>query len=163
MAELKFIFGTKRNPIVIHLGHYEGRPRVDIRKHFPSKKDPNELLPTRKGISLNHSQIEQFVGIINSKKKSIDDFFQGKNATSKSETFIVEKPLMGRSFNVEFSNGETKVIISNEISHLKNKSSEELLTLLLEIFFRAALDAVEDPDDFDMLMNKVNFFLNRII
>lgn len=162
MAELKFIFGTKRNPIVIHLGEYEGRPRVDIRKHYPSKNDPEELLPTRKGISLNHSQIEQFLDIVNSKKKTIDDFFQGKKLNKKSETFLVEKPLIGRSFNVEFNNGETKVTISNEISHLKDKPSDELLTCLIEAFFRAALDAIEDPDDFDMLMNKLNFFLNRI-
>ena len=162
MAELKFIFGTKRNPIVIHLGEYGGRPRVDIRKHFPSKNDPEELLPTRKGISLNHSQIEQFLDIVNYKKEIIDDFFQGKRVDSVSETFLVEKPLIGRSFNVEFNNGETKVTISNEISHLKDKKPEELLTSLLEVFFRAALDAVEDPDDFDLLMNKLNFFLNRL-
>ena len=161
MAELKYVFGTKRNPIVIHLGEYEGRPRVDIRKHYPSKDDPEELLPTRKGISLNHSQFEQLLNIVNSKKETVDDFFQGKHIDSV-QTFLEEKPLIGRSFNVEFNNGETKVSISSELLHLKNKASEELIPKLLEAFYRSALDAIEDSDDFDMLMNRLNFFLKRI-
>ena len=162
MAELKYVFGTKRNPIVIHLGEYEGRPRVDIRKHYPSKDDPEELLPTRKGISLNHSQLEQFLDIINTKKDTVDDFFQGKHIDSANHTFLEEKPLIGRGFNVEFNNNETKVSISSELSQLKNKSSEELIPILLEAFYRSALDAIEDSDDFDMLMNRLNFFLKRI-
>ena len=162
MAELKYVFGTKRNPIVIHLGEYEGRPRVDIRKHYPSKEDPEELLPTRKGISLNHSQLEQFLDIVNSKKETVDDFFQGKHIDSFNQTFLEEKPLIGRGFNVEFNNGETKVSISSELSHLKNRASEELIPQLLEAFYRSALDAIEDTDDFDMLMNRLNFFLKRI-
>ena len=162
MAELKYVFGTKRNPIVIHLGEYEGRPRVDIRKHYPSKEDPEELLPTRKGISLNHSQLEQFLDIVNSKKETVDDFFQGKHIDSVNQTFLEEKPLIGRGFNVEFNNGETKVTISSELSHLKNRASEDLMPQLLEAFYRSALDAIEDSDDFDMLMNRLNFFLKRI-
>lgn len=162
MAELKYVFGTKRNPIVIHLGEYEGRPRVDIRKHYPSKEDPEELLPTRKGISLNHSQLEQFLDIVNSKKETVDDFFQGKHIDSVNQTFLEEKPLIGRGFNVEFNNGETKVSISSELSHLKNRASEDLMPQLLEAFYRSALDAIEDSDDFDMLMNRLNFFLKRI-
>lgn len=162
MAELKFVFGTKRNPIVIHLGEYEGRPRVDIRKHYPSKDDPEELLPTRKGISLNHSQLEQLLDIVNSKKETVDDFFQGKHIDSVNQTFLEEKPLIGRGFNVEFNNGETRVSISSELSHLKNRASEELIPQLLEAFYRSALDAIEDSDDFDMLMNRLNFFLKRI-
>ena len=161
MAELKYVFGTKRNPIVIHLGSYEGRPRVDIRKHYQSKNNPEELLPTRKGISLNHTQLEQLMNIINSKKEVVDDFFQGKVLDSTHQTFLEEKILIGRSFNVEFNNGKTTVSIGSELLHLKNRSSEELITHLLEAFYRSALDAIEDPDDFDMLMNKLNFFLKR--
>jgi len=162
MAEIKYVFGTKRNPIVIHLGEYQGRPRVDIRKHYPSKDNTEELLPTRKGISLNHSQLEQFLNIVNSKKETVDDFFQGKHIDSVNKSFLEEKPLIGRSFNIEFNNGETKVSISSELSHLKNKESVELIPQLLEAFYRSALDAIEDSDDFDMLMNKLNFFLKRI-
>ena len=162
MAEIKYVFGTKRNPIVIHLGEYQGRPRVDIRKHYPSKDNTEELLPTRKGISLNHSQLEQFLNIVNSNKETVDDFFQGKHIDSVNKSFLEEKPLIGRSFNIEFNNSETKVSINSELSHLKNKVSEELIPQLLEAFYRSALDAIEDSDDFDMLMNKLNFFLNRI-
>jgi hypothetical protein len=42
MAELKFVFGSKKNPVLINLGEFEGRPRADIRKYFPSKEDPEE-------------------------------------------------------------------------------------------------------------------------
>lgn len=35
MAELKYVFGTKRNPIVIQLSEYEGRPRVDSTFVYP--------------------------------------------------------------------------------------------------------------------------------
>ena len=162
MAELKFIVGTKRNPIILHLGEYEGRPRIDIRKHYPSKSDPNDLLPTRKGISLNHSQLEQIQHIINLKKGVIDDFFQGTQTNSICQTSLLEKPLIGRCFNVEFNNGTTIVSIGSELTHLKNKSSEALLATLIEVFYRSALDAIEDSDDFDMLMNKLNFFLKRL-
>ena len=162
MAELKYVFGTKRNPIVVHLGDYEGRPRVDIRKHYPSKENSEELLPTRKGISLNHTQLEQLMDIINSKKGIVDDFFQGKKIDCENQIFLEEKPLIGRNFNVEFHNGSTKVFIGSELSHLKTMTTEELITRLLDAFYRSALDAVEDPDDFDMLMNKLNFFLKQI-
>lgn len=162
MAELRYVFGTKRNPIVVHLGEYEGRPRVDIRKHYPSKEDTEELLPTRKGIFLNHSQLEQLLDIVNSKKETIDDFFHGKHIDSINQTFLEEIPLVGRSFNVQFKNGETKVSIGSELSHLKNRTSDELIPQLLEAFYRSALDAIEDSDDFNMLMNRLNFFLKRI-
>jgi len=162
MAELKYVVGTKRNPLVIHLGEYEGRPRMDIRKHYPSKENPEVLNPTRKGISLNHSQLEQLLDVIISKKDTIDDFFHGKNMDSVNQTFLEEKPLIGRSFNVEFCNGQTNVSISSELSHLKNRASNELLPQLLEAFYRSALDAIEDSDDFHMLMDRLNFILNRI-
>ena len=162
MAELKYVLGTKRNPIVLHLGDYEGRPRVDIRKHYPSKEDPEVLLPTRKGISLNHTQLEQLMDIVNSKKNIIDDFFRGKKIESVNQILLEEKPLIGRNFNVEFQNGSTKVLIGSELSHLKTMTSEELITRLLDAFYRSALDSVEDVDDFDTLMNKLNFFLKQI-
>ena len=92
----------------------------------------------------------------------MDDFFQGKHIDSINHTFPEQKPLIGRGFNVEFNNNDTKVSISSELSHLKNKSSEELIPILLEAFYRSALDAIEDSDDFDMLMNRLNFFLKRI-
>ena len=96
MAEIKYVFGTKRNPIVIHLGEYQGRPRVDIRKHYPSKDNTEELLPTRKGISLNHSQLEQFLNIVNSKKETVDDFLVEKKEGENFNRFIVIKESKGK-------------------------------------------------------------------
>jgi hypothetical protein len=162
MAELKFVFGSKKNPVLISLGEFEGRPRVDIRKYFPSKEDPEELLPTRKGISLNHGQLEELIEIINSKRDIIDDFFSGNTKDEKNSIFLVERPIVGRSFNVTFNNGETIITLAEDISKLKNISVQELLPKLIEAFYRSALDTIEDSDDFERLMNRLNFLLKRI-
>jgi hypothetical protein len=162
MAELKFIFGSKRNPIVFNLERYEGRPLVDIRKFFPSKDDPEKLLPTKKGISLNQSQIEQLEEIILSNKELINEFFEGKESNVEVVRKLEEKPLIGRSFNVSFNGGETVVSVNSELVGLKSKNSEELLSNLLEAFYRSAIDAIEDSEEFEALMNRLNFFLKRI-
>lgn len=161
MAEIRFVFGSKRNPVVMHLGDYEGRPRIDIRKYYYLKDNPEEMLPTRKGISLNHSELEQFLDILNSNKGNIDNYFQGNQMSSINQSFLGEGLPIGRTFDVEFQNGETKVLIGSELSKLKDKTSEEVMTYLLEAFYRSALDAIDDDDDFDMLISKLNFFLKR--
>jgi hypothetical protein len=162
MAELKVLFGSKRNPIIFNLKIYEGRPIVDIRKYFNSKEDLKELVPTKKGITLNQSQIGELEEIIKSNKEQINDFFEGKIPCFSKIQKLEEKALIGRSFNVNFNGGETVVSVNSDIAHLKSKSSEELLSILLESFYRSALETLDDNDEFESLMNKLNFFLKRI-
>ena len=162
MAELKFVFGSKKNPVLISLGEFEGRPRADIRKYFPSKENPEELLPTRKGISLNHGQLEELIEIINTKRGIIDGFFSGNTIDNQNTTILIETPIIGRSFNATFNNGETKITLAEDLSKLKTIPVQELLPKLIEAFYRSALDTVEDSDDFERLMNRLNFLLKRI-
>jgi hypothetical protein len=162
MAELKFVFGSKRNPIVFNLERYEGRPLADIRKFFPSKDDPETLLPTKKGISLNQIQLEELEGIMISNKVIINEFFEGKKSNLEMVLRLEEKPLIGRSFNVSFNGGESVVTVNSELVCLKSKNSEDLLANLLEAFYHSALDVIEDSDEFEELMNRLNVYLKRI-
>jgi hypothetical protein len=63
---------------------------------------------------------------------------------------------------VSFNGGETVVSVNSELVGLKSINSEELLSNLLEAFYRSAIDAIEDSDEFEALMNRLNFFLKRI-
>ena len=80
MEELIFKIGTKKNPLLITLKEFKGRKFVDIRKFYQDKNEEEEkLLPTKKGITLNSLQLEQFIEVINTKSINISNFFQKSN------------------------------------------------------------------------------------
>jgi hypothetical protein len=161
MEELKFILGSKKNPIIVHLSHFEGRPLIDIRKYFIDKDDSAKFSPTKKGISLNQIQLQQLEEILEINKVEITNFFNGQLQLNGESGIrrLVERPLIGRSFNVEFNGNEINVNINQDLVYLKQMNSEELLPFLMEAFHRSAMLVIEDSTEFENLMNSLNKLL----
>ena len=56
----EIFIGTKDYPLKIQFKTYKGKKYIDIRKWFLERKT-NEVLPTKKGISLSEHQFEDVI------------------------------------------------------------------------------------------------------
>ncbi len=65
-----------KEPIFLSLTEFKDTKYLDVRKYY---KDADEWKPTRKGITLNHSQIENLVDSLIAHKEEIDTWFTKNN------------------------------------------------------------------------------------
>jgi hypothetical protein len=49
---------NKTEVIVVSINAFKGRTFIDARVHFQDKEDPDRLIPTKKGITLNMNSFE---------------------------------------------------------------------------------------------------------
>ena len=68
--EILISTGSKSYPTIYKLKQFKGRNLFDIRKYFRIKNSKN-LMPTRKGISLNKLSFEALIGLIKKNEKDI--------------------------------------------------------------------------------------------
>ena len=73
----EIFIGTKDYPLKIQFKTYKGKKYIDIRKWFLERKT-NEVLPTKKGISLSEHQFEDVISILSKDKEKISNWFQEK-------------------------------------------------------------------------------------
>ena len=69
--------GPKEYPIKIQIKTFKGRKYLDIRKWYLDRKT-NEILPTKKGISLSEYQFEDVISLLSKDKEKISNWFQEK-------------------------------------------------------------------------------------
>tara|TARA_Y100000746_G_C15235889_1_gene339431 strand:- start:25 stop:522 length:498 start_codon:yes stop_codon:yes gene_type:complete len=163
MEELIFKIGTKKNPLLITLKEYKGRKLVDIRKFYQDKNEKEEkLMPTRKGISLNPFQLEQFIEVLNSKSENISNFFQKADNSAKEIKVEVTNSSFGRGFNLEYKNGETFLKINEDFKHNIGENNVDFFKKLLFCFSQSVNDIIEDQDDIDLLLDILNKNINKI-
>ena len=162
MEELIFKIGTKKNPLLISLKEYKGRKFVDIRKFYQDKNEKEEkLLPTRKGITLNSLQLEQFIEVINTESNNISNFFQqSNNLADKIEVEITDSSF-GRGFNIEYKNGETTLTINQNFKDKIGGNNVDFFKKLLFCFSESINDIIEDQDDIDLLLDILNKNINK--
>ena len=162
MEELIFKIGTKKNPLLITLKEYKGRKFVDIRKFYQDKNEKEEkLLPTRKGITLNSLQLEQFIEVINTESNNISNFFQqSNNSANKIEVEITDSSF-GRGFNIEYKNGETTLTINQNFKDKIGGNNVDFFKKLLFCFSESINDIIEDQDDIDLLLDILNKNINK--
>ena len=162
MEELIFKIGTKKNPLLISLKEYKGRKFVDIRKFYQDKNEKEEkLLPTRKGITLNSLQLEQFIEVINTESNNISNFFQqSNNSANKIEVEITDSSF-GRGFNIEYNNGETTLTINQNFKDKIGGNNVDFFKKLLFCFSESINDIIEDQDDIDLLLDILNKNINK--
>lgn len=162
MEELIFKIGTKKNPLLIALKEFKGRKFVDIRKFYQDKNEKEEkLLPTRKGISLNSLQLEQFIEVINTESINISDFFQkSNNSANKIEVEITDSSF-GRGFNLEYKNGETALSINQNFKDKIGENNVDIFKKLLYCFSESINDIIEDQDDINLLLDILNKNINK--
>ena len=162
MEELIFKIGTKKNPLLITLKEFKGRKFVDIRKFYQVKNEKEEkLLPTRKGITLNSLQLEQFIEVINTESMNISDFFQkSNNSANKIEVEITDSSF-GRGFNLEYKNGETALSINQNFKDKIGENNVDIFKKLLYCFSESINDIIEDQDDINLLLDILNKNINK--
>lgn len=107
--------GSPSNPTVYKLSKFKDQNLFDIRKYF-KKKDTEELIPTKKGISLNKLGFEALLGIIKNNEKDILDWFSS-NDDNPSKKLI--KKLQDQSQKVQ-----EDIFAAKEYSLKKDKWSD---------------------------------------
>ena len=162
MEELIFKIGTKKNPLLISLKEYKGRKLVDIRKFYQDKNEKEEkLMPTRKGISLNPLQLEQFTEVLNSQSDKISNFFEKADNSAKKIEVEITNSSFGRGFNLEYKNGETVLTINQDFKDKIGGNNVDVFKKLLFCFSQSVNDIIEDQDDIDLLLDILNKNINK--
>jgi hypothetical protein len=84
----KLSLGADRNPIIVQLTEYEGTRFVDIRRYYTDRKS-NELLPTKKGISLSRQHFSCLRAFFNEAYNSIEEWLGGGSGQVAEEVGVV--------------------------------------------------------------------------
>lgn len=153
MEFLNLQIGNKNNPILISLKTFKGYKLFDIRKYYKDK-ETDVLKPTRKGISLNQSQLNQFFEKINENSKQINNFF-GSNISL--DTKVVYQHTMGRKFDVQYENDEVKLILDYSFKNKYGADEIKVLKKFILITFNALHENLEDEDEVETILESINF------
>lgn len=129
--EKEIFVGPEEYPIKIQVKTFKGRKYLDIRKWYLDKK-LNEILPTKKGISLNEYQFEDITSIILKERDKISKWFKEKftekevidsliaqseirrKLSEEAKDFRAksQKLTENRIFKIEYSEGKTQLILN---------------------------------------------------
>jgi hypothetical protein len=160
MEQLEFKIGTIRNPILIDFKEYNNQKLVDIRKYFIDKNDSSNILPTKKGISLNASQLSQIIEVLNSNSSNISRFFEAEEV---KQIIIDVKPTLGRSFQCKYENNKTTVILDEKLKEKLTSDNLLLFSKMIEAFTSAISDVLDYDDELELIMDIFNQRISRML
>jgi hypothetical protein len=159
MAELVYdITRSSKQSLLIKFHQFKGLKLCDIRKYYKERADSEIFKPTQKGISLNESQLFEFVKILNNNAIEIADFFQISDDISIN---IKNTDLIGRQFSFDYKNGETELNIGRELTNRMTEEQIVFFSKILDAVYRAVTEVFED--DVDYLLDVLNQKINRVI
>ena len=141
--EKEIFVGPKEYPIKIQVKIFKGRKYLDIRKWYLDKK-LNEVLPTKKGISLSEYQFEDIISIISKERDKISKWFKEKfteeevidslivqseirrKLSEEAKNFKArsEKLTENRIFKIEYEEGKTQLILNENHQLFKDINSK---------------------------------------
>lgn len=160
MEQLIFKIGTARSPILFVFKEFNDQKLFDIRKYFIQKEDPDSLLPTKKGISLNSYQFNQLIDVLNFNSSSISKYFE----TSEVKQINIDiKPIIGRGFQCNYENEKTTVKIDEKFNEKLSSDNLLLFVKMVEAFNSALIDVLEQGDEIELIMDIVNQKISRIL
>jgi hypothetical protein len=158
--------GTQRQPLRIKLIELGDKPLLDIRKYFITDGDE---LPTKKGISLNVSQLSGLLKAISENEFAIQKHF---NETLPSQAIgsssrVVEKltgVMLGRAFHLESKNGEREVIISKTLKSAIENSGLSPEAFILDALYKSLNDVLDEEDRFihEAILDRLNLYLTSV-
>lgn len=158
MESIKKEIGSSKHPTVFELQEYKGNRFLSIREYYFDKD--NIKKPGKKGYTLNKFKLLELISFINDNNTAIKEFLN-----SSEESFEIElkyDSLFGRNFNIEYSNGETSLILDNS---LRDKfSDDQLLILKKSIFgiYESLLSVFDVDEDKEEIETVLNYFSNKI-
>ena len=149
--------GPKEYPIKIQIKTYKGRKYLDIRKWYLDRKT-DEVLPTKKGISLSEYQFEDVISILSKDKEKISNWFQEKidendvidslikqsevrrKIAEETREFKTksEKLSENKFFKIEYEDGKKQLIINENhqlYKEINKEKSAEKIKKILELLF----------------------------
>lgn len=161
--KLKRNLGTQRQPVWIKLIELGDRPFFDIRKYFI--KD-GEDLPTKKGISLNVSQLTGLLKAVAENESAIQKHFNEPLPTTEvhSSSRVVEKltgSMLGRSFHLESKNGVREVTVSEALKSAIETSDLSPEAFIINALYKSLNDVLDEEDRFihEALLDRLNLYL----
>ena len=151
--EKEVYIGPKDYPIKIQIKTFKGRKYLDIRKWYLDRK-VNEILPTKKGISLSEYQFEDVITLLSKDKKKISQWFQDKiDQNEIVETLIKHSEIRrklaeekrdfktkskklseNKFFKVEYEKGKKNLIINENHQLYKELNKEKSIENVKKIF-----------------------------
>lgn len=163
--------GPEEYPIKIQVKKFKGRKFLDIRKWYLDKK-LNEVLPTKKGISLSEYQFEDIISIISKERDKISKWFKEKFTEEELiDSLIVQSEIRrklseeakdfkaksqklteNRIFKIEYEEGKTQLILNEnhqlfkEINMIANTEDFKKIIYLLFVSFNQTFQLF-DADD----------------
>ena len=159
MAELTYnIARSSKQSLVFKFYEYKGLKLCDLRKYYKESSESEILKPTQKGITLNESQLFQFVEILQNNANDITDFFQ---SSDKLEIRVNKAELIGRQFAFDYKNGETELRIGTQLTERMTEEQVVVFAKLLDAVNRAITEVWEE--DVDYILDVINEKINRIL
>lgn len=145
--------GPKEYPIKIQIKTYKGKKYLDVRKWYLDRKT-NEILPTKKGISLSEYQFEDVITLLSRDKDKITKWFQEriqeneiieslqkhsevrrKIAEEKREFQTKSQKLTeNKFFKIEYEKGKKNLIINENHQLYKELNKEKSVDKIKKIF-----------------------------
>lgn len=161
-------FGSQKSPLVVKLDKFMGRKTLDIRRYFTNKGD-NELLPTKKGLTLTSGGFKYLEEIFNRYGNEINDWLEGsisdshelvkrtqalENSNNSGREFVIEfDEWSGNTFFALRSEGAVDVIVFNNshpyvLSIKEQESPEKILEIIAVVIisFKRASYRFDDID-----------------
>lgn len=157
MEQVEFRIGSPKSPIVMSLKEFKGKKLLDVRKYFRGSKDSDEIIPTRKGISLTGQQFSMVLDALNEHAEIIERFYSSSVDLNLNQNLdiTVGSPL-GRLFHFSFENDSTNVIIDKKIQEKFSEDHAALVVNLLLLFHKSLLDSLEDEEDVEMVLDSLS-------
>lgn len=155
--EKEIYIGSKDYPIKIQIKTFKGRKYLDVRKWYLDRKT-NEILPTKKGISLSEYQFEDVINLLSKDKEKISKWFQEKIEESDIIDTLIKHSEIRRKlaeekrefhtksqklsenkfFKIEYENGKKNLIINEGhqlYKEINKEKSVENIKKIIEFLF----------------------------
>ena len=155
--------GSQRQPLRIKLLKLGDRPLLDVRKYYIKE---GEDLPTKKGISLNVSQLSGLLRAVAENSDAISNHFDAHLSPSEvaSAQVVSEKLVgrrLGRAFHLEALNGKREVTLSADLEQVLSASPLSTEAHILNAVHLALDDVLEEDVGFlrEAILDRLNLHL----
>jgi hypothetical protein len=109
--------GSPTNPTVVALSEFKGHRLLDVRR-FYVEKDSKNLLPTKKGISLNAALAKEIKDSLNANWEAIEEWLMSGSSSAYDS---VERAMVDRTNAIESESTKARPI---EVRNASSKSAE---------------------------------------
>lgn len=153
--------GSEKRPVIVRVKEYHGSEYLDIRKCFRGKD--GLIKPTSKGVMLNRVVAKKLFTLSPEVRSSLETWLDDSGVIeSKTRVLFSTKPMIARSFHVEWRPGESHVVLDEDVAENIRVRGSEVVPLLLSAFCSALEACVEDEAEREMVLDVLSSKLKRI-